>query len=870
MANARWTILRRVFLLTSVLCSPTFLTAQISDNFFDGNFSTNPSWFGDTSKFRINDSKLLQLNAEGAGSSVLITQNNYLDNCEWQFYILLAFSPSSNNHARVYLSSDQADLRSELNGYFLQFGESGSNDAIELFRQNGQELTSICRGTESLVSKSFKLKIKVIHQANGNWEIYVDQMDGAGFELEASGFDQENLTSNYFGFYCKYTKSNAQKFYFDDVFVDQLYADTITPKLENLVCLNNHELEILFSESMSETSLLDTSNYVVSDEIGYPDSLYKISANQVKLHFEKSFENRSNHLLSIQNLSDLSNNLMSDTLAYFSYFEALLHDIVINEIMDDPTPSNGLPEFEYLELFNTSDFDISLDEWTLKINNKELLFKDITIPAHQFLILCNTSAEVNFAEYGSTYALTGFLLPNVGSELTLKNKQGVTISSFNYLKTDFVSPEKSEGGWALEQINPMASCLGIDNWNYSQENLGGSPAKQNSVFKEAIDQPEISSFEFINGHSIQLQFTNTMDTTSLKDLSFYEILETDLNPERVELDEETIKNVKLIFPPFSKNQTYTLSVTNDLKNCLGLYLVQAYQFTFSVPDQIQYQDIIINEILYHPLNEGEEYIELYNRSEKILDLKELEFCLIKNKFPHPPDTTCVNISNESALIFPGMYLVLSRSPEKVLSQYYSENPDNFITVAGLPRLLDDGGIIALKNQDANTIDKVEYDEKMHYSLLNYTEGVALEKTHYDLPGFDKANWMSASFASGFGTPAYENSQFSEYSNTFSQITISPHTFTPNNDGRDDFLKIEYQLEKAGYTANVIIFNSEGVQIKQIVKNELLGTQGFFVWKGLNENSEPVPRGIYIIYIELFDLEGKIKHFKESAVLAKDF
>ncbi len=49
-----------------------------------------------------------------------------------------SFSSSATNNGRVYLASDQSDLTKPLNGYYLQFGEANSNDAIELFRQVDQ------------------------------------------------------------------------------------------------------------------------------------------------------------------------------------------------------------------------------------------------------------------------------------------------------------------------------------------------------------------------------------------------------------------------------------------------------------------------------------------------------------------------------------------------------------------------------------------------------------------------------------------------------------------------------------------------------------------------------------------------------------
>ncbi len=874
MANTIRMNLYRFFLLHLVICSPLFLIAQISESFSDGDFSKDPHWFGDTNQFVINTDGVLQLKASEPGNSILLSQNTYVNNCEWQFYIQLSFSPSANNNARIYLSSDNADLRADLNGYFLQLGESGSGDAIELFRQNGQNLISVCRGVESKISKSFKFRIKVLHNLDGSWEIYTDQFDDNGFVLEASGFDNEIGMSSYFGFLCKYTSSNSEKFYFDDILIypigEPIKLDTILPQVSKIKCVSQREIEILFSEEILENCENNHSNYFVSDGIENPDTIYVIDYKTVRLHFSKSFENRKTYSLFIRDIYDKADNKILDTVLYFSYFEAKPLDIIFNEIMDDPSPVVGLPNIEYLELYNNSVFDIDLKDWQLQINENAKYIETFVLPANKFLIICNSSSAEEMIDYGLVYALSGFSLPNDGSDLSLKNQNGVLISSFSYTKNQFSDDDKAIGGWSLEQINPHASCFGTDNWGFSTHTNGGSPGQENAIHDPNPSQSEIISCQVLGDSSIQLNFKNTMDNSTLSNIHFYTIIETGKNPSRIDISLDQ-KSVMLIFStPFAKSQTSTLKISADLKNCLGESLAEDYIFSFIIPDDIELNDIVINEILYQPLNQGEEYIEIYNRSKKILDFSDLDFCFIKNDFPHPSDTNCVMVSHKSTLFYPATYFILSRSPEKVFEQYHSPNPNNFISISDLPRLVDDGGIICLRNNTGVFIDKVEYDDKMHYPILNYTEGVALEKIHFDLPGYDKSNWISASFASGFGTPAYQNSQFTNFKNEYAPILISPDIFTPNNDGRDDFIKIEYQLEKAGYTANIIIFNSEGVKINQLINNELLGTEGIFFWKGLDENSNKMPRGIYIIFIELFDLNGNVKRFKETVVLAEVF
>ncbi|MBA2408108.1 MAG: hypothetical protein H0V65_08985, partial [Chitinophagales bacterium] len=128
---------------------PFLLHAQVQDDFSDGDFITNPTWEGDSAKFEVNAALQLHLNAPAVSdTAVIYTTNSSIDNTEWEFYVKLDFSPSASNYLKVYLVSDQPDLKKPLNGYFLRLGEDGSNDAIDFFLQQGSTETLILSGID--------------------------------------------------------------------------------------------------------------------------------------------------------------------------------------------------------------------------------------------------------------------------------------------------------------------------------------------------------------------------------------------------------------------------------------------------------------------------------------------------------------------------------------------------------------------------------------------------------------------------------------------------------------------------------------------------------------------------------------------------
>ncbi len=62
-------------------------------------------------------------------------------------------------------------------------------------------------------------------------------------------------------------------------------------------------------------------------------------------------------------------------------------DILINEIMANPKPSVELPEIEYLELYNNSDFDINLSNWILEIGGSQKILENYVFHKNSYLLI---------------------------------------------------------------------------------------------------------------------------------------------------------------------------------------------------------------------------------------------------------------------------------------------------------------------------------------------------------------------------------------------------------------------------------------------------------------------------------------------------
>jgi hypothetical protein len=196
-----------------------------------------------------------------------------------------------------------------------------------------------------------------------------------------------------------------------------------------------------------------------------------------------------------------------------------------------------------------------------------------------------------------------------------------------------------------------------------------------------------------------------------------------------------------------------------------------------------------------------------------------------------------------------------------------KNEDALLQLS-LPSFPDDKGDVVLIDINGTILDEVKYKEDWHFALIENDEGVALERIDPNGKSDDKSNWHSAASTAGFGTPTYKNSQYKLTESINATVEVTPKIFSPDNDGADDIAIINYKVEESGYVANVTVFDASGRIVKYLVRNSLLGLSGSWNWDGLGEKNNKLPIGTYVIYTEIFNLQGKRKSFKNTLVLAR--
>ena len=303
----------------------------------------------------------------------------------------------------------------------------------------------------------------------------------------------------------------------------------------------------------------------------------------------------------------------------------------------------------------------------------------------------------------------------------------------------------------------------------------------------------------------------------------------------------------------------------NVTDCKGNAVGVQNKTSLGLPKEAMPSDVVINEILFDPKTNGNDYVELYNRSTAIIDISGLH---LANRNTAGTISSVKRLSEMPFYLFPGNYAVFTEDAAALELGYFVKNREAVFEIASLPSFPDDEGIVVLLKGQGVVIDEVRYSDDWHFGLIANKDGVSLERLDPDGPSQDANNWHSAASTAGYGTPGYINSQYKQPSAVNAFIEILPKVFSPDGDGFDDLLTINYNIAESGYVANIIIFDAAGRQVRHLVKNSLLGLKGFWTWDGLGEQRQKLPVGSYIIYTEFFNLEGKKERFKNVVVLGR--
>jgi len=376
------------------------------------------------------------------------------------------------------------------------------------------------------------------------------------------------------------------------------------------------------------------------------------------------------------------------------------------------------------------------------------------------------------------------------------------------------------------------------------------------------EPPSLISTDILSAEKIELVFSEPIDPSSAQSTNNYMINGLG-SPASVEFDPANPSVVILCYSNggLQSGQEYELSINNltDLNanaySESGIFLVLIEE---ALPG-----DLLINEILFDPYSEGSDFVEIYNNSDKFIRLEGL---ILSND---SKDNDKEEL-NTNLILAKGEYIAIS--PDiAFLEEEYKPVIDANLLRHDIPSFNNADGNVSIERIIDGlpvSIDSFDYREDMHYVLIDDTEGVSLERLSFQLDSNDEENWQSSTEPVNYATPGYANAQMIGAIEPGPEaFTLGTQMFSPNGDGDNDRLILQYALEKDGYVANIQIFNSNGFPVRSLVENQLLATNGIISWDGLNNDGDISSIGMYIVLYELFHPDGDVKQSKLVCVLA---
>ncbi|MDR3188582.1 MAG: lamin tail domain-containing protein [Prevotellaceae bacterium] len=865
---------KTLLLCAAAGCAAFSLSAQVRYDFEDGDLSDflqNPdsSWaVADTSL--LGGSKALQHARSIDSNKVAVDKistipraNPHAKSDTWIFSVFNSSSNiSANNYWMAFLASnvDAAGMNANgagVNAYAVCSDNGMGGDTLTLFKITSGMLTPLI--VTNVRTQNKPLVVKVTRSAQGVWTLSAnEQGDSARLTLHGTATDDREILGEHFGFLFAFSATNSGKFFVDDLSID------LMPRPLEVVSVQRkttRSLQVEVSRVVNAAHAKDASRYSLRTADGSSlaiDSVVPMPDKKLDIFVSKPLVTGS-YILAIDRLPTAQGVESSDSYR-FSLSVPRYGDVVFSELMVRPY-SEGVLTSEYIELYNRTGHRVNLAGWTIATAARAGRITFGSIEANDYALIGGSG----MSEFGSTLAVTDRpTLSDGGASLALADSCGMLVATLTYSDAWYADEEKKLGGYSLEKIDLNNLEETAANWRAANDERGGTPGAENSVAAANADAtpPELLKFQ-IAGNELHLYFSEALNAATLNAGDFS--LDNGMGAAKsVRWDVEAPTSIALVFgDSLKRNVAYTLSVNagavGDLaQNYRSMFTVQA-----GVGEAPAAGDVVVNEVLFNPYVGGVDFVELYNRSEKIAELEGLHIAnrntasgAIDKSYPLPPYA-----------LFPRSYVVVTTLPEVVREQYPCPNPEAFIALAKLPSYPNEQGCVALLDSAGASLEDFYYSEKMHSSILVNVKGVSLERINPDHPAGEASSWFSAAQAAGFATPTGQNSQYSDREDEGSDaVSLFPETFSPNGDGFDDVLFISYAMPAGGYIANITIFDAAGRVAKTLCRNATLAVEGRISWDGVCNNGRVAPMGIYVVYVEVFSLSGKVKSYKKTCVV----
>ena len=470
------------------------------------------------------------------------------------------------------------------------------------------------------------------------------------------------------------------------------------------------------------------------------------------------------------------------------------NDVVINEIMY--APSSGEPE--WIELYNRTQENVNLHGWKFSDNSTTVLIirSDKIIPPGSFIVVAKDSSILNY--YSVPSEIIEFNLPalnNTGDAVVIKDSLGIIIDSLFYLP----SWGGNVNGRSLERISPDESGIQQSNWSTSESIFKATPGEINSVTPKNYDL-KISSFKSLKEYGIigeQVNFEIKIKNAGLNlSLTFSISLFNDANRDSIPAASELVLSLNsvsllpgdsvqfiLTVTDFQEGENYFISTLAASPDDDTTNNIAFAEFTGVAVNELR-NDLVLNEFMYDPDPPQPEWIEIFNRSNKPINLKNYQIA---------DGSDTVIVCKNSLLLNPQEYAVIGS--DSTIVNFF--NIPSYLIIKALPVLNNSGDKIILLDSLDRVIDSLQYDP-----FWGGEDGKSLERIKSENSSIDPDNW-SSSIGRYNATPGYLNSVTQKENDIGVIDIISSPGFPVIGDNVELSIKVKnYGMLSAAYSLNL--------------------------------------------------------------------
>ncbi len=903
-----------------------------TDAFADGEFRSAPPWTGDTAAFTVRDGALRSAGPAASSHLGLFTAlppGTAGGQREWRFRWRLDFDPSSSNYGRLWLCAERPDADDPGSGYLLQVGEAGAtgSDSLDVYRSDGGALTRLAVSPFPVVDGgTVDLALRVRRDSLGAWTVAVASAPPPPVPwtepawAEAAAFtDTGHVPVGWTGWACRYsTASRAEAYALERIYAGPPVRDRVPPAWTELAVTGEDALRLGFSEPMDGARAGDPARYRLD---GLPGggvppllALWAPDApGRVDLLFDAPFPPGQPLRLRVEGLADAAGNLLPPDSVGFSWWDPGPGDVLLAELMIDETPSRGLPEAEYVELLSRAPVALDLAGWTLADAAGAAVLPPLVLPPGGRALLCAAGDSAAWRPAlppgVPVLGLADFpALNNDADRLRLRAPDGVPVDAVAWDGWDHEG-----GGRAWERVDPSRPWLGACGWSLSPAAPGGTPGRENAAAFPPGPAPMLTAALAEGPSALRAVFDAPMDSASLVgDARLPDSLRAVwvlLDPAGdtlgwaappEPLGPDFARTRLLPARPLESGVAYTLGV-RGAAGCPGRAGAGGVRTGLAEPPDSA--DVVIHELLYDPRSGGTDFVELRNRSARIVDLAGAY--LVEGDPADPARTLDVAaVAPGGRLLFPGEHLALTADPAATARDYplaalawpsaeghvpagaadgTGEDAADGGWAGGLwavPDLpswpdADDSGVVRLEWRDPSgalrVLDELRYRADWHHPLLGDPEGVSLERLDPGRSAERADNWHSGAPRTGWATPGAPNAMALPPSGETlpaGSVRAEPLPFSPDGDGRDDLLRLHWAFPGPGWVASAALYDRRGLPVRALANNEPLPPEGYWVWDGLTAEGRPAAAGPYVAVVSWWHPDGATGRARARVVLAR--